>query len=285
MSTITLLCTQNQIDKIHSTFHDSLSDKTPAYAQFQCKLEGCVITAYQSKKVVFQGTDAEIFASAFMNTDKSTIQAHAGSDEVGTGDYFGPICVCACIVPEHAVSAIQAYGIQDSKMMTDDIIVKVAPDIMKLCPHSLLILPNSKYNVVHQHSNMNAIKAKLHNQAYINLSKKQSLPELVVVDQFAPEDLYYRYLSKEKTIIRNIHFETKAENKYLAVACASVIARYAFLESLKNYESHYKMTFLKGASDAVDRNAAEFVKKFGEQELHNVAKVHFKNTEKLREYL
>lgn len=285
MSTITLKCTEKQIKKIESTFHDSISDKTPAYARFQCKLEGCVITAYNSMKVVFQGSDAEIYASAFMDQSPTSIQAHAGSDEVGTGDYFGPICVCACIVNDSIISEIQSYGVQDSKMMTDEVILQVAPKIMKLCPHSLLILPNAKYNEVHKHSNMNAIKAKLHNQAYVNLQKKQALPNLVVVDQFTPENLYYRYLASENNIVRNLHFETKAENKYLAVACASVIARYAFLESLRNYEEHYHMTFLKGASDAVDRNAADFVKKFGEHELNNVAKVHFKNTEKLKEYL
>lgn len=283
MATISLTCTQEQIEQLHQLFSDSLSSTHPPYSLFQIKTEGCVITAYESKKVVFQGNDAEIYVSPFMK--KTSVQSHGGSDEVGTGDYFGPICVCACIVPEDATATLQSYGVQDSKMMTDDVILKIAPSVMKLCPHSLLILPNAKYNEVHKHSNMNAIKAKLHNQAYVNLSKKQDLPSLVVVDQFAPEDLYYRYLVGEKTIVRNLHFETKAESKYLAVACASVIARFAFLESLKNYESHYGVTFLKGAGEAVDRFAADFVKQFGEKELFQVAKVHFKNSEKLREYL
>lgn len=283
MATISLTCTQEQIEQLRQLFSDSLSSTHPAYSLFQIKAEGCVITAYESKKVVFQGNDAEIYASPFMK--KTTVQSHAGSDEVGTGDYFGPICVCACIVPEAVTNTLQTYGVQDSKQMTDDVILKIAPAVMKLCPHSLLILPNAKYNEVHKHSNMNAIKAKLHNQAYVNLSKKQTLPQLVVVDQFTPEDLYYRYLQGEKTIIRQLHFETKAESKYLAVACASVIARYAFLESLRNYETHYGVTFLKGAGEGVDRFAADFVKQFGEKELYQVAKVHFKNTEKLREYL
>lgn len=283
MATISLTLTQEQINQLQQLFSDSRSSTPPAYALFQIKAEGCVITAYQSKKVVFQGNDAEIYASPFMK--KTTVKAHAGSDEVGTGDYFGPICVCACIVPDEVITQLQSYGVQDSKVMTDDVILNIAPSVMKLCPHSLLILPNSKYNEVHKHSNMNAIKAKLHNQAYVNLSKKQALPSLVVVDQFAPEDLYYRYLNGEPTIIRNLHFETKAESKYLAVACASVIARYAFLESLKNYETHYNFAFLKGAGESVDRNAAAFVKQFGEKELFQVAKVHFKNTDKLKEYL
>ncbi|MEG0076565.1 ribonuclease HIII [Anaerorhabdus sp.] len=283
MSTITLLLTDQQIKQIQTTFQSEIQSKTPPYALFQCKLEGCVITAYQSKKVVFQGNDAELFASAFRKTEINDDQA--GSDEVGTGDYFGPICVCACIVTSQNRQQLAQFQIQDSKALKDDYIIQIAPKIMKICEYSLCVLDNHKYNIVQRTNNMNQIKAKLHNQAYVNLSKKTTLPKHIIIDQFTPEKNYYNYIKGEPTIIQGIHFETKAENKYLAVACASVIARYAFLECLKQYEEHYHMTFKKGASDLVDQNAAEFVKEFGFDELRNVAKLHFKNTDKLKEYL
>ncbi|MEG0176717.1 ribonuclease HIII [Anaerorhabdus sp.] len=283
MSTITLVLTDTQINKLKTTFSESIVSKTPPYALYQLKVEGCVITAYESKKVVFQGSDAEVYASPFQI--KNTFKTQAGSDEVGTGDYFGPICVCACIVTNKNKDALAKYAIQDSKALKDDYIQQIAPQIMKTVEYSLLILDNAKYNQVQATNNMNQIKAKLHNQAYVNLAKKTTLPNFIIIDQFTPEKLYYNYIKNEPNIIRNIHFETKAENKYLAVACASVIARHAFLECLKNYETHYDMTFQKGASDKVDQNAAEFVKRYGIEELKNVAKLHFKNTEKLKEYL
>lgn len=283
MSTITLLLTDQQINQLKTTFSSQIQSKTPPYALYQCKVEGCVITAYQSKKVVFQGNDAEIYASAFQKPSSFEIQA--GSDEVGTGDYFGPICVCACIITQENKNQLAKYSIQDSKALKDNLIEEIAPKIMELCEYSLCILDNHKYNIVQKKNNMNQIKAKLHNQAYVNLSKKTELPHQIIIDQFTPEKNYYNYIKDEPTIIRNIHFETKAENKYLAVACASIIARYAFLDCLKKYEQHYHMTFQKGAGELVDRNAAEFVKTHGYEELGNVAKLHFKNTEKLKEYL
>lgn len=283
MSTITLILTDEQINQIKTTFRSEIQSKTPPYALFQCKLEGCVLTVYTSKKAVFQGNDAEVYASAFKKVEAFTTQA--GSDEVGTGDYFGPICVCACVVTSENKEALSNYAIQDSKAIKDEYIQEIAPKIMKILDYSLCILDNHKYNQVQKTNNMNQIKAKLHNQAYVNLSKKMTLPSKIIIDQFTPEKNYYNYIKDEPTIIRNIHFETKAENKYLAVACASVIARYAFLDCLKKYEEHYHMSFQKGAGDLVDQNAARFVKEYGFDELRNVAKLHFKNTEKLKEYL
>lgn len=282
MKPISITCNQNQINQIISTFKCNQTTP-PAYALFQCKIDGCVITVYNSKKVVFQGVDAEIYASPFMTSNKTI--AHAGSDEVGTGDYFGPVCVCACLVESQHIEQLEQLHVQDSKAITDQIILQIAPKIMELCVHSLLILENTKYNEVQKTNNLNAIKAKLHNQAYIHLNKKRPLPSLVVVDQFTPEKSYYNYLKDEKVIIKNIHFETKAENKYLAVACASIIARYAFLKTWEQMEEKYNMTFIKGSGILVDKNAAEFINRYGFSQLHNVAKVHFKNTEKMKEYL
>jgi ribonuclease HIII len=129
---------------------------------------------------------------------------------------------------------------------------------------------------------MNAIKARLHNQAYVNLQKKTVLPDFRIIDQFTPEPQYYRYLSREKTVVRGIHFETKAENKYPAVGAASIIARYAFLRSMDAMEKTYGMSFHKGAGSQTDLDAGTFVQRYGFAKLSKVAKLHFKNTERLR---
>lgn len=206
----------------------------------------------------------------------------AGSDEVGTGDYFGPVCVCATIVDENTLPIIRKLGIRDSKQLNDEDIRKIAPEVMKVIPYSLLILDNPRYNAVHDQINLNAIKAMLHNKAYVNLAKKCGLPEFRVVDQFAPERTYYSYLKNEAEVVKPIHFETKAEDKYPAVGAASVIARYAFLVKWDEMEKKYGMTFHKGGGAKADTSAKEFVEKYGFENLNEVAKLHFKNTEKLK---
>ena len=172
----------------------------------------------------------------------------------------------------------------DAKALSDAQIEKIAPVLMKELVYSHLILDNVKYNQVHEHNNMNAIKAKLHNKAYVHLQNKvQTSLSNIIVDQFTPEKNYYTYIKDEPIIINNIHFETKAENKYLSVACASIIARYYFLLYFKKLSAHYEFDFPKGAGSNVDEKAKQFVLKYGWDEMYKVCKLHFKNSDKVKE--
>ena len=286
---ITLKLSSSQEDQLFQTFYNNKA-KAPAYARWQLRCENCVITCYESGKTVFQGKDAEVYASPFMQEPSVPLQAEitdtdilpqAGSDEVGTGDYFGPVCVCATIVDDTTYPLIQKLGIRDSKQLTDEQIRKIGPELLQALPHSLLILDNASYNRVHENNNMNAIKAKLHNKAYVNLNRKWGLPRLITIDQFTPENTYYRYLKDEPQVIRNINFETKAEDRYPSVGAASVIARYAFLVKWDEMEKQYGMTFHKGGGAQADRSGTEFIRRYGRENLEKVAKLHFKNTERL----
>ena len=287
-NTITLKLKSIQEEQLFKTFSEFQT--TPQqYAKWQLKPENCVITCYTSGKTVFQGKDANVYAAAFMqgqdeipNTATTNQYPQAGSDEVGTGDYFGPVCVCASYVTQDNVDFLIKLGVRDSKQMSDADMLKIGPLLMERIPHSLLIVPPQKYNRVHESNNLNAIKAKLHNQAYINLAKKIELPSFKIIDQFTPETSYYRYLKNEPQIIRDIHFETKAEDKYLSVAVGSIISRYGFLKTWEEMEKKYNMTLPKGSGDQVDIVAQAFVERYGLERLGEIAKLHFKNTEKIR---
>ena len=287
-NTITLKLKSIQEEQLFKTFSE-FQTTPPQYAKWQLKPENCVITCYTSGKTVFQGKDANVYAAAFMqgqdeipNTATTNQYPQAGSDEVGTGDYFGPVCVCASYVTQDNVDFLIKLGVRDSKQMSDADMLKIGPLLMERIPHSLLIVPPQKYNRVHESNNLNAIKAKLHNQAYINLAKKIELPSFKIIDQFTPETSYYRYLKNEPQIIRDIHFETKAEDKYLSVAVGSIISRYGFLKTWEEMEKKYNMTLPKGSGDQVDIVAQAFVERYGLERLGEIAKLHFKNTEKMR---
>ena len=287
-NTITLKLKSIQEEQLFNTFSE-FQTTPPQYAKWQLKPENCVITCYTSGKTVFQGKDANVYAAAFMevqdeiSTPTTTSRyPQAGSDEVGTGDYFGPVCVCASYVTKDDVDFLVKLGVRDSKQMSDADMLKIGPLLMERIPHSLLIVPPQKYNQVHESNNLNAIKAKLHNQAYINLAKKIELPSFKIIDQFTPETSYYHYLKNEPQIIRGIHFETKAEDKYLSVAVGSIISRYGFLKTWEEMEKKYNMTLPKGSGDKVDIVAQAFVERYGFERLGEIAKLHFKNTEKIR---
>ena len=286
-------------------YQDMVTGKPP-YSIFQVKDYDCVTTLYESGKVMFQGIGADIEASFWTEQeriinnrnvldeikekeskedDKTYYYYDAiGSDEVGTGDYFGPIIVTATLVDKSTRKLLEDLKIMDSKKMTDDKIRRCAPILMKKIPYVTFTLTNPKYNELAKKGfNMNKIKAILHNRVLYELSNKGIPYHKIIVDQFTTPRSYFSYLKQENITdkVTKITFLTKGESKHLSVAAASVISRYLFLEEMDKMSEKYRVTILKGASDKVDELGKQIVKKYGAKELDKIAKLNFKNTEKI----
>lgn len=203
-----------------------------------------------------------------------------GSDEVGTGDFFGPVCVCSAYVTIDQLDRISDLRITDSKKMEDSYILSVGPALIHEFDYSQLSLPNEKYNQIHDEINMNAIKAKMHNRCDWNLLNKHP-GAFVYQDQFAEAGLYYHYLQGEKDVVRNICFHTKGESLFPSVALASVIARYSFLRKMQELSDKYQMPIPFGAGEDVDKFVPLFIKKYGKEELDKIVKKNFANYKKI----
>lgn len=213
-----------------------------------------------------------------------SIFPQAGSDEVGTGDTFGPVVVACAIVYEKDLMLLDNLNIKDSKELSDMEILQIAPKLIKNIANSYVILKNNKYNIAKEKYNLNEIKAILHNQVYKALEKQYALPKLCVIDQFCSEENFYKYLSNIDNLDykKDYHFETKAENKYISVAIASIIARYYFLKEFDNLCKKYGIDFAKGSSNPIlEKQIEKIIKKYGKDELNNVAKLHFKNVKNI----
>lgn len=309
--TITLKISDNTKEKMIEYFEDKKRDKTPDYAIFQADEADTVVTLYSSNKVVFQGRSADIDANMWKEMErhlnptkkvemtnsedkkkkdkldkleeKNTKVYYAntiGSDEVGTGDYFGPIVVCACYVTKEDIPFLEEIGVKDSKKLTDDKILETVPKFIKKIPYECMILSNQEYNEKYTTDmNMNKIKAVLHNKVLMKMASRFNA-DYVVVDQFAEPRVYYNYL-KDTNYVKNITFMTKAEDKCLSVACASLISRYVFLKEFDKLGESIGMFLIKGASDKVDEMGKKIVEKYGKEKLTQIAKLNFKNTEKI----
>lgn len=301
-TTITLLLDEDSINKMISFYNDNVVENKNEYVLNQFKLEKVTITIYTSKKVVFQGENATYEASIWDNSllnelkeEKETKKdnkndwkynrEHIGSDEVGTGDYFGPLCVCAAYVKSSDLPFLEELGIDDSKKLNDEKIKKIAPHILAKIPYSQVSLDPKKYNsLIKQGYNQAKIKAMLHNQVIHNLREKlNKRAVLTIVDQFLNETRYYEYVKFSPYIEGQIKFETKAESKYPAVAVASIIARYSFLTKMDKLSNEIGKTIPKGAGKEVDSFAKELVSEYGVEKLNQIAKIHFANTKKIEE--
>ena len=209
-----------------------------------------------------------------------------GSDEVGTGDFFGPICVCAAFVRAKDIKRLKELGIDDSKRLSDEKIRQLGKILIKEFEYSQLSLNNEKYNeLVDQNMNMNEMKAKMHNRVLLNLHNKHTKVTNVLIDEFLKKDSYYNYLSREKEVLFGVKFKTKGESYFPSVAVGSIIARYSFVQHMDLLSKKYGMEIPYGASKKVTDFAKKFVKKWGYDELDKVVKKNFANYKELTKLL
>ena len=292
-------------------FLDKKRIKTPPYAIFQADEADTVVTLYESGKVVFQGVSADIDANIWKQREKK-LNPNAdlkeknsenkskdkkeiiidpkiynatciGSDEVGTGDYFGPIVVTASYVKKEDIKFLEELGVKDSKKMSDDKIMEVVPKFKDKIVYESIVLTNKEYNSRYSDDlNMNKIKAVLHNKVLTKLASNYRDYDYIIIDEFAKPYVYYNYLKEIPKVQRNITFLTKGESKSLAVACSSLLSRYIFINYFDKLGETLDMFLPKGSSDIVDKVGAEIVRKYGFDRLNEVAKLNFKNTDKIK---
>ena len=65
-----------------------------------------------------------------------------GFDEVGTGDFFGPMTVVAVYVDAKQIPLLKELGVKDSKNLNDDQITAIAKQLLHVVPYSSLVLHN-----------------------------------------------------------------------------------------------------------------------------------------------
>lgn len=281
----------------------AVPNKNP-YATLVAKFKGATLTLYRSGKFMIQGPEAEQVAeelglghaeSEKSPTSGSTAGQPAntltliGSDEVGNGSYFGGLAVVASLVKPEDHAWLKKLGVGDSKTLTDQNIRRIAPLLEEKIPHKALLLSPKKYNqVVGEGLRHNAVSVKvaLHNQAIFLLLQEVTPPEAIVVDAFTSETNYRKYLKQEANqFTQPLSLIQKAEGQYLAVAVSSIIARNLFLDNLDKLSQELGFRLPSGAGTPSDQVASQILAAYGMAGLGQVAKLHFKNTQKAQALL
>lgn len=312
MPTKTYILNPAEQKKLHYLYHDFQKETTSQYMKYHYKVHKTTLSLYTSGKLVVQGSDiteeVRVLDGLFQEASKKTSSTQKplsneeitsssfqknelknadliGSDEVGVGDYFGGICVAAALVQKKDIPKLQQIGITDSKKISDERILELAKEIAYL-PHTVHTLAPKEYNAyIAKGFNMAELKALLHNEVLKRLARlcdEQHTPyDGFMVDQFLPKKNYMNYLHKrniESTPIERTYMETKAESSYLSVACASILARAAFLYHIQALETTYKLPKIPlGAGAHVDAYARSLYQNFSETLLDEITKNHFKN--------
>ena len=300
--TFTITLSNNQINKIISQYECNRNDSnvTNNYTLFRAKIKSTTLTIFKTGKLLLQGNDiipVQNEIEQLLNLKPSlNIKANTkiisigkniiGTDEVGTGDYFGGIVVCASLVEKDKILELTKMGIKDSKEITDEKIKILGKYLIENIKHTVLLLYNKKYNQIYSKTmNLNKIKAILHNKVILNFLNKYPNTNFdkIVIDSFCQTNKYFEYLENINETYKTVELIEKAENKYISVAASSIIARYYFLKHLEDLSKATGYNLIKGASKQVDKLAYKIINEKGLDFLYNIAKINFKNTLKAKE--
>lgn len=221
-----------------------------------------------------------------------------GTDESGKGDYFGPLVSAAVYVNRQIAQKLAEIGVADSKTLTDKRVNELAPQIEAICGRRCthVVVNPEKYNDLYDQfrregKNLNSLLAWTHTRALENILPgfRPRSPLTVLIDKFADEKYIQDRFKKERLLPQDQMVELrlvqlpKAEAN-VAVAAASVLARFYFLQQLSKLAARYDVDLPKGASDPrIVTLGKQIVAEHGQQELSKIAKVHFKTTGRILE--
>ncbi|WP_295729914.1 ribonuclease HIII [uncultured Limosilactobacillus sp.] len=291
-----------QLTKLANYYsHNVANSNLPKGTRFLAKIPGVTITGYNSGKVMFQGRLATQEAARWQDQTITTTHHPAtnqsqspndlpanfsqlavlGSDEVGTGSYFGPLTTAAVFVDQAHLNSLRQLGVEDSKKLSDPAIIKMAKHIIKQCPYHVVNIKPQDYNHLIQQYNQAQLKAICHNYVLGKVLNQITPvhPDAILVDQFVKSTTYFRYLKGQSPIIKNnLYFKEKGETYHLAVAAASIVARYISLQTMDELSARAGMTLPIGAGLKVDQVAAKLLQQG--KDLREFAKLHFANTKK-----
>jgi ribonuclease HIII len=262
------------------------------YARFGFKGPKVNVTAYTSGKVVVAGKETEDFVqnvleagvtgAARLGYDEvhhpEWFEPHAGLDESGKGDLFGPVISATVIAERPAVEAWRRAGVRDSKTIVDSQILKL-DELIRATPGAVVETCHcgmAKYNelMMKPHANLNRLLAWQHATALEKALQKKWVPR-GLLDQFSKEPLVQRELKKKGLERFNLEMRTKAESDPV-VAAASIVARAEFVRAMIELSREFGDRLQKGAGTQAKAHAAVIVEKFGARSLGRFAKLHFR---------
>ncbi len=265
-----------------------------AYTRFAFKADHLKVnvSAYTSGKVVVAGKGTEDFVrdviepevtgAAKLGYDEvlhpDWFESHAGLDESGKGDFFGPVIAATVIADKPAIESWIKAGVKDSKKIAEPQIMKldaIIRDTRGVAVRTWFCgMPKYNELMARPRANLNLLLAWMHASA-LNEALGQKRVPWGLLDQFTEQPLVQRELARKGVTDFELKMRTKAEEDPV-VAAASVVARAEFVRQMHTLSKRFGEKLQKGAGPLVKEQGARIIEKFGARALGDFAKLHFR---------
>jgi ribonuclease HIII len=294
LSTYTIKLDDQQMEKLESILEGR--GWTPfdvPYSRFAFRGPDCNVTAYDKRRVVVvAGKGTEEFVVNVLEPEVTKapkfgydeilhpdwFEPHAGLDESGKGDFFGPLITATVIADKPAIDAWIKAGVKDSKKIAENQILKL-DRLIRQTPNAVVeIFPWTmpKYNelMLKKTANTNRLLGWQHAKGLLRALDKKWVP-WGLLDQFSETPLVQRELEKSGLKNFELRMRTKAEEDPV-VAAASIVARAEYVRQMNELSKKFGGPLQKGVNPLVKEQANQIINKFGAKALVEFAKLHFR---------
>jgi len=250
------------------------------------------VSAYTSGKVVVAGKgtedfvrdvlEPEVIGEARLGYDEvrhpDWFEPHAGLDESGKGDFFGPVVAATVIADRAAITSWIEAGVKDAKHIADphilrlDALIRATKGVVvRTC---LCGMPRYNELMARPGANLNRLLAWQHATALTQALAERPVP-WGLLDQFSEQPLTQRELARKGVAGFDLRMRPRAEEDPV-VAAASVVARAEFVRQLHDLYTRLGEKLQKGAGAAAKAQGARIVERLGARALADFAKLHFR---------
>ncbi|MDO5860351.1 ribonuclease HII [Methanobrevibacter sp.] len=143
-----------------------------------------------------------------------------GIDEAGRGSVLGPMVIAGVMVPEKMEKVLERMGVKDSKRLTPNRRTILSRKLKKMFDYEIVVITALEIDQMRAEGiNLNDIEKNAMRDLIIKLN-----PEKAIVDAVDVKAERFQNNLCESTGV-NVIAEHKADDKYIVVSAASIIAK------------------------------------------------------------
>ena len=200
-----------------------------------------------------------------------------GIDEAGRGSVLGPMVIAGVIVPEKMGKVLERMGVKDSKRLTPNRRTILSRKLRKMFDFEIVVISAREIDELRENGvNLNEIEKNAMESIILKLKPEKTIVDAVDVKA----ERFQENLCKDTGY--NVVAEHKADDKYIEVSAASIIAKTERDAQIKEINNDYIKSGGIGSGYPSDPKTKKFLTNYTYDEMPDFVRKSWATVAKMR---
>ena len=200
-----------------------------------------------------------------------------GIDEAGRGSVLGPMVIAGVIIPEKMEKVLERMGVKDSKRLTPNRRTILSRKLKKMIEYEIVVISALEIDKMRADGiNLNDIEKNAMRDLIIRLNPEKAIVDAVDVKA----ERFQNYLCESTGV--NVIAEHKADDKYIEVSAASIIAKAERDAQIAEINKEYIKTGGIGSGYPSDPTTKKFLSNYTYDEMPDFVRRSWNTVAKLK---